>query len=86
MSKAMRPRITPMVLFYALFDVAGMLVFSSGAVWLAKGQQLFLGDFPSSTAEAVLVCLAGAALMLWAAARILRELLKQPARQPPENG
>lgn len=82
MSQRMRPRMTPMVLFYALFDVAGMLVFSSGAVWLAKGQPLFLGTFPGNMAEAILTCIVGAALMLWAAARILRELIKQPERKP----
>lgn len=85
MSKQMRPQLTLMVVFYALFDVAGMLVFASGAMWLAKGTPLFLGAFPGTLLEAILCSVAGLAVMLWAAASILRELMKQPASRPPEN-
>lgn len=83
MSKQMRPQLTPMVMFYALFDVAGMLVFASGVMWLAKGTPLFLGTFPSTMLEGILCSIAGLAVMLWAAASILRELMKQPSNKPP---
>jgi hypothetical protein len=74
-----RPQLTLKILLYAICDVAGMILLSSGALWLARGQALFVAGFPSSTAEAIAVTLSGLALMVWAAGRILRELLKRPA-------
>ena len=79
MRKMQRPRLTLKVLFYAIFDVVGMIAFATGATWLARGQTLFFRDFPSGTAQAVLVLLAGIALMLWAAAQIVR------SRNPPRT-
>jgi len=84
MRKMQRPRLTLKVLFYAIFDVVGMVAFATGATWLARDQTLFFRDFPSGTAQAVLVLLGGIALMLWAAAQIVRELIKQP--QPAAEG
>lgn len=76
-----RMRVTPKVLFYALLDVAGMLVLASGAMWLARGQTLFIPDFPASTPGAVLSVVGGIALMVWAVAGILRELIARPTDQ-----
>ena len=73
-----KPQLTLKILFYAVFDVLGMLVFASGTTWLAKGQVLFLKSLPGNTFEALLMSAAGLALMLWAAAQILRELIKRP--------
>jgi len=78
MKKPLRPQLTPMVLFYALFDVLGMVVFATGGAWFSTGKTLFIPNFPSSAFEAVLAILAGVALMIWAAAQILRELIKRP--------
>ena len=77
MSRPLRPQLTLPILGYALFDVAGMLVFATGAAWFSTGKPLFLGNFPTNAIEALLATLAGIALMLWAAAQILREMLKQ---------
>lgn len=77
----MRPKLTAMVMFYALFDVLGMIVFATGGAWFSAGKTLFIRDFPDSTLAAVLCMLAGFALMLWAAAQIVRELIKRP----PDN-
>jgi hypothetical protein len=73
-----RPRVTLRVLFFALLDAAGIVVLASGAMWLVRGQTLFIPDFPTSTPAALLTVVAGVALMLWATAQILRELIKHP--------
>ncbi len=78
MASKMRPKLTPMVLFYALFDVAGMVVFATGGAWFKTGKDLFIPNFPGNAFEAGLAIVAGVALMLWAAAQVLREMLKQP--------
>lgn len=79
MQTVQRPRLTLKILLYAVLDIAGMVLFATGALWLAQGQSLFISNFPTSTAEAVAATIAGLLLMLWAASRILRELLVRPA-------
>jgi len=79
MQKIQRPQLTFKILFYAVFDVAGMVLFATGAMWLARKQALFIEDFPTSTAEAVAASVAGLLLMFWAAAQIMRELLTRPS-------
>ncbi len=78
MQKIQRPQLTLKILFYAAFDVAGMLAFATGALWLVRKQALLVEGFPTSTAEAVILTLAGLLLMLWAAAQIMRELFIRP--------
>ncbi len=78
MASKMRPKLTPMVLFYALFDVAGMVIFATGGAWFKTGKPLFIPHFPTNAFEAGLAIVAGVALMVWAAAQVLREMLKQP--------
>jgi hypothetical protein len=77
MDQRQRPRVTARVMLYALLDVAGTLILASGLMWLARQQTLFLPDFPTSTATAILTVAAGVALMLWSVAGILRELARQ---------
>ena len=77
-----RPRVTLKVMLFALFDVAGILIFSSGAMWLGRGQTLFIPDFPTSTPAALLTVVVGIALMLWGTGRMLNEM----ARNPVGNG
>ncbi|WP_313950781.1 hypothetical protein [Accumulibacter sp.] len=74
-----RPRVTLKVMFFALFDVAGMLVFSSGAMWLGRGQTLFIPNFPTSTAAALITVVVGIALMLWGTGQILNEMARGAA-------
>lgn len=71
-----RPQLTLKILFFAGLDVVGMVVFATGALWLARGQELFVRGFPTSTAEALLLLVGGLLLMVWAVAKILRELIK----------
>lgn len=85
MSKTMRPKLTPIVMLYALFDVLGMVVFATGASWFKTGKPLFIPNFPTNTFEAIVTALAGAALMIWAAAQVLREMLKQPLETPKKK-
>lgn len=54
----------------------GMVAFATGVLWLAQGETLFIPGFPRNVPEAVLSTVVGVGLMLWAAARILRELIK----------
>lgn len=72
----MRPKLTPKVMFYALFDVLGMVIFATGGVWFKTGAPLFVPNFPTNAAEAILAIVVGIALMIWAAAQVLREMLK----------
>lgn len=65
-------------MFYAIFDVVGMVFFATGAVWFARGQSLFIANFPSTMVQALVAIVGGLLLMLWAAAQILRELIKRP--------
>lgn len=67
-----------MVMFYALFNVAGMIIFATGATWFSKEKTLFIASFPTNNLEAIITIVAGLALMLWAAAQIVRELIKRP--------
>ncbi|MFZ2854742.1 MAG: hypothetical protein WAZ34_11625 [Rhodocyclaceae bacterium] len=81
----MRPKLTPRVMFYALFDVLGMSIFATGGAWFKTGTALFIPNFPTNAAEAVLAIVVGIALMIWAAAQLLREMLRQPpdSANPP---
>ena len=82
-----RPKLTPKILFYAIFDVVGMFVFATGALWLTQGTNLLLSGFPTTRLEAIAATAAGVFLMFWAATQILRELLllRRPADKPGES-
>ena len=73
-----RPRLTLKVLFYAIFDVVGMVMFATGALWLTQGTSLFIADFPADRTQAIAATAAGVILMFWAATQILRELIRRP--------
>lgn len=72
-----RPRLTGPILAYALVDVFGLSCVGIGASWFAEGKAAILANFPTSLAEAAACTAGGAALMIWAVARILREIAKQ---------
>jgi hypothetical protein len=76
-----RPRLTPAILVFAVIDVAGMVLFATGAMWFAHGQPLFIRDFPTNPIEAGAAIAGGLLLMFWAAARILRALLRNADRR-----
>ena len=75
-----RPRLTGRIFAYAMVDVFGLTCVGIGASWFAAGKGAILANFPTSTAEAVACTAGGAAVMVWAVARILREI----ALQAPE--
>ncbi|EXI80112.1 MAG: hypothetical protein AW10_01992 [Candidatus Accumulibacter appositus] len=75
-----RPRVTLRVVLFALVDAVGILVFSSGAMWLARGQTLFIPNFPTSTPAALVTVVAGFALMLWATGQMLHEFARVAAK------
>lgn len=79
MEKHARPQLTLKILFYAVFDVVGIVLFATGLMWLTREQALFVRGFPTSTAEALAATVIGLALMIWAAAQILRQLLHNVA-------
>ncbi|HOL65650.1 MAG TPA: hypothetical protein PLB97_10010 [Accumulibacter sp.] len=68
-----RPRPTLKILFYALLNAVGTLIFASGALWLFRQRALLIVGFPGSTLTALLALAAGGALMFWSIAQILRE-------------
>lgn len=72
-----RPRLTLRILAYAQADVFGLACVSIGASWFVAGKGAILAGFPSSLAEAVACTAGGVVVMLWAVARILREIAKQ---------
>lgn len=72
-----RPRLTLRILAYALADVFGLVCIALGATWFADRKGLFIAGFPASMAEAVACTVGGIAVMIWAVARILREIGKQ---------
>ncbi len=72
-----RPRLTLPILAYALADVFGLICLSLGGSWFVEKKGLFVAGFPGSLAEAVACAAGGGAVMLWAVARILREIGKQ---------
>ncbi|WP_374680844.1 hypothetical protein [Accumulibacter sp.] len=74
-----RPPVTLRVVLFALLDAAGIVVFSSGAMWLARGQTLFIPNFPTSTPAALITVVAGVALMLWATGQMLNEFARAAA-------
>lgn len=72
-----RPTLTGPIFLYALVDMFGLACVGIGTSWFAAGKGAILADFPTSTVEAVACTAGGVAVMLWAVARILRELAKQ---------
>ena len=72
-----RPRLTGPIFWYGMLDVFGLSCVGIGASWFAAGKGAILANFPTSTAEAVACTLGGAAIMVWAVSRILREIAKQ---------
>ena len=72
-----RPRLTLPILLFAAVDIAGMVLFATGAMWFAHGTPLFIPNYPNDPFEAGVALAGGLLLMVWAAARILRELLNQ---------
>ena len=77
MNRPPRPELTGRIALYALVDVFGLSCVGIGASWFAAGKGAILTNFPTSTAEAVICTAGGAAVMIWAVARILREIAKQ---------
>lgn len=72
-----RAKLTGKIFAYALADVFGLSCVGIGASWFAAGKGAILENFPTSTVEAVACTAGGAVVMLWAVARILREISKQ---------
>src|SRR5574343_1994564 len=72
-----RPRLTGRIAAYALVDVFGLSCVGIGASWFAAGKGAILADFPTSAVEAIACTAGGAVVMIWAVARILREIAKQ---------
>jgi len=75
-----RPKVTLVMLKFALLDIVGMILLALGLAWFAQGPGAFFKSFPSTTAEAVVATAAGVVLMTYAAMRILREVMKQQGK------
>lgn len=80
-----RPQLTAAILGCAAVDIVGMILLALGLAHLTRGPGIFFASFPSTTAEAIMLTVGGAAVMLWAGAQILRQIARQQvgADQPP---
>ncbi|MBK7354644.1 hypothetical protein [Propionivibrio sp.] len=76
--QSLRPQLTLSIMLFAVLDVVGMVCFATGVMWLVRRQSLFIPNFPTHWAEAIGILVAGLLLMLWAAGRILREMISRP--------
>lgn len=72
---------TPAVAGWLLLDVCGLTLFAAGAMFFAKGDALFV-HWPASVWQAGLMVLGGGALMLVAAANLLRAAMTQGVVTP----
>lgn len=72
-----RPRLTLKTALFAGLDAAGMVLFASGVLWLARSTPLFFSTFPGNDFEAWLATVAGLALMVYGAAGLLRTSVQQ---------
>lgn len=72
-----RPRLTARIALYALVDVFGLTCLSIGGSWFVAGKGALIQGFPTSMAEAVACTAGGLIVMVWAVAKLLRELAKQ---------
>jgi len=79
MQQGRRASFTPRMIPFLALDALGMLLCGAGLLFLFKGVALF-GTIPASTAEAVLTLMAGLAMMVYAVAGILREMIAQRQR------
>ena len=77
MHRPPRPRLTARIMLYALADIFGLTCVALGGAWFVIGKGAILESFPGSAAEAIAAIAGGAAVMVWAVARILRELALQ---------
>lgn len=76
--KRIKPQLTLRIFLFGLVDVVGMLLMSLGAAYFIYGPGKVFKTFPGTTGEAAVTLAVGVGIMLWAAANILREMLKQP--------
>jgi hypothetical protein len=75
-----RPQLTGAILKFALLDVVGMLLLALGIGYLVQGPGAFFDALPGSKMEAIVLTAAGVAIMAYAAAGILREIMRQQGR------
>lgn len=81
-----RPRMTLRLLAWLAVDMAGVLLFAAGGMYLVNGQALFV-RLPTTLIEAAMLLAIGAVLMLVGTANMFRESLPvPPAGGPDGNG
>lgn len=68
------------LLLYLAADLFGMFCVVLGALWLINGRPTLLPHTPNSLAEAAALLTGGFAVVLWAAARLLREARRARSR------
>lgn len=62
------------LLAYAVAGLFGLACLIIGGSWFVVGKGMFVAGFPATLAEAVAAAAGGTAVMLWAAARLGREI------------
>lgn len=74
MSIAKIPNRSARLLAYALAALFGLFCLVVGGSWFVLGKGAIVAGFPGSLAEAAACAAGGAAVAVWAAARLRREL------------
>ena len=68
------------IVVYAVIDAVGVVLFATGALWLAQGEATLFTGFPADTADALMTTVSGLLLTTWAASRIIGVLIKRPTK------
>ena len=75
-----QPQFAWSLVIYAIVDAIGVVLFATGALWLAQGEATLFSGFPANTADALMTTFSGLVLITWAASRIIGVLIKRPSR------
>ena len=78
--KPQQPQFAWSIVIYAIVDAVGVVLFATGALWLAQGEATLFSGFPANTADALMTTFSGLVLITWAASRIIGVLIKRPSR------
>ena len=75
-----QPQFVWSLVTYVIVDAIGVVLFATGALWLAQGEATLFTGFPADTADALMTTVSGLLLTTWAASRIIGVLIKRPTK------
>ena len=81
-----RSRLTAAILWYAVLDTAGMVLFATGVTWFMRGAPLFIPGFPASAFGAGAAVTGGLLLIGWTGAHMLTAKFRRPGDKAGARG